>query len=166
MTIVIRPIQPEDVEAYHSVLGLVARERKYLRFLEAPPLESTRAFVLSNIANGNPHYVVECNGSIVGWCDITRDTDPSCLHVGTLGMGLHPDFRGQGIGEQLARCVLEDAFAKGFVRIELTVNSQNKNAIRLYEKLGFQHEGVMKAATLFDGEYRDVALMAVVRIDQ
>jgi RimJ/RimL family protein N-acetyltransferase len=160
--LVIRPITEHDISGYHTLLGLVARERKYLRFLDAPPLDSTRAFVLMNIDRGNPHFVAEHDGQIIGWCDITRETDPSCQHVGTLGMGLHPDFRGLKIGEQLARTVVDEAKTKGFVRIELTVNPQNNNAIRLYEKLGFQHEGVMKAATYVDGEYRDVAMMAMV----
>ena len=158
---VIRPITEADILAYHSVLGLVARERKYLRFLDAPPLESTRNFILSNIEKGNPHFVADVDGAIVGWCDITRDTDVSSQHVGTFGMGLHPDFRGKGIGGLLAKTVLTDAQDKRFIRIELTVNTQNLNAIELYEKLGFQHEGVMKAATFVDGVYRDIAMMAL-----
>jgi hypothetical protein len=43
MEIRIVPIAAQHVEAFHRALDLVARERKYLAFLEAPPFEATRA---------------------------------------------------------------------------------------------------------------------------
>ena len=44
----ILPIAEEHIESYHQCLDSVARERMYLALVEAPPLDSTRAFVLSN----------------------------------------------------------------------------------------------------------------------
>jgi len=38
--------EAEHVEGFHRALDFVARERKYLAFLEAPPLDSTRQFVM------------------------------------------------------------------------------------------------------------------------
>jgi hypothetical protein len=38
------PISPAHIEGFHRTLDLVARERRYLALLEAPPLESMRAF--------------------------------------------------------------------------------------------------------------------------
>ncbi len=43
-----------------------ARERRYLSFLEAPPIELTRAFVLNNIKCGYPQYVAVMAGEVVG----------------------------------------------------------------------------------------------------
>src|SRR6476660_307797 len=40
------PMTPDHIDSYHRTLDFIARERRYLAFLEAPPLESTRAFVL------------------------------------------------------------------------------------------------------------------------
>jgi hypothetical protein len=44
------PIAQDHIESFHRALDFVARERRYLAFLEAPPLESMRAFVLDNIS--------------------------------------------------------------------------------------------------------------------
>ena len=66
------PMRGDHVESFHRALDTVARERKYLLFLEAPALEDTRAFVLGSLAGGNPHFVAEAGSEVVGWCDIRR----------------------------------------------------------------------------------------------
>ena len=65
------PIRQEHIEGFHKTLDFVARERLYLSFLEAPPLESTRAFILDNIKKGYPQLVAVLGGEVVGWCDVT-----------------------------------------------------------------------------------------------
>jgi ribosomal protein S18 acetylase RimI-like enzyme len=131
------PITPALIESFHRTLDFVARERRYLSFVEAPPLESTRAFILKIIASGYPQFVAVWDGEVVGWCDVTPKSGPIDARIGILGMGLLPQFRHQGIGTRLMDRALEAARAFGFSRVELTVYRSNANAIRLYEKAGF-----------------------------
>lgn len=44
MSIVILPREEQFAEGFHACLDEVAREKKYVAFQEAPPLEKTRAF--------------------------------------------------------------------------------------------------------------------------
>ena len=55
------------------------------------------------------------------------------------GVGVVAGRRGEGIGEQLMRAVQNEARARGLKRIWLEVLIQNEPAIRLYEKLGYEH---------------------------
>jgi RimJ/RimL family protein N-acetyltransferase len=158
----IAPIAPGHIESFHRALDTVARERKYLAHLEAPPLSRTRAFVLSNIKSGNPQFVALAGGEVVGWCEIGRDGLPTHAHRGTLGLGILPAYRGRGLGTRLLNAALEAAFAAGFVRIELDVYAGNARAIALYEKAGFVKEGLIRAAAFIDGDYRDAITMALV----
>ncbi len=116
----IEPIRAEHIEGFHHAFGVVARERKYLRTLDAHPLERVRTFVLDNIANGYPQFVATTNGEVVGWCDIVPMSLSTEAHAGTLGMGLLPEFRGVGHGRQLLLDTLEAAQHCGLKRIELT----------------------------------------------
>ena len=50
----IRPIAEDHIASFRETLDVVARERKFLSFLEAPPLEQMRHFVLNNIKEGYP----------------------------------------------------------------------------------------------------------------
>jgi putative acetyltransferase len=45
------------------------------------------------------------------------------------------------------------------LRIELTVYTDNHRAIKLYQKFGFQEEGVRRAYALRDGVYVDALAM-------
>jgi len=157
------PIAPEHIEGYHRALDTVARERRYLAFVEALPLAQSQEFVLNNIKSGNPHFVALREGEVVGWCDIRRHFVPSLAHRGTLGMGVISTYRGLGVGFRVLNAALDAAFEVGIVRVELEVFADNSPAIALYDKVGFTREGVTRDAVCIDGEYRDAIAMAIVR---
>jgi RimJ/RimL family protein N-acetyltransferase len=171
-TVEIGPITEAHIESFHKTLDVVARERRYLAFLEAPPLESTRAFILNNIAHGYPQFVATVAGEVVGrqvlgcevvgWCDVTPKSRPIYAHCGVLGMGLLPRFRGQGLGTRLITRTLKAARAFGLSRVELSVRQDNINAIALYKKVGFVTEGLQRNGVLVDGEYENVVEMAIL----
>lgn len=158
----IEPMTEEHIEGFHRVLDSVARERKYLTLLEAPPLEDTRKFALSSIANRNMHLVALDGDELVGWCDIRRHFFPSHAHCGSLGMGLLPAYRGQGLGRRLIEAAISAAREAGMIRIEFGVHADNARAIRLYEGVGFVREGVSRDAFCVDGHYTDVINMAMI----
>lgn len=151
---------PEDAEGLWRCLDVVARERTWLAFLEAPPLEGVRAFLSMN---SPVQFVAERRGEIVGWCDITANQRDGFQHSGVLGMGLLPAFRGRGLGLALLRATLGAAFEAGLTRIELEVLASNEKAVALYEHLGFLHEGRKQAARCVDGRTEDILCMAVLR---
>lgn len=159
--ILIRPLTMDDVEPFNRAVGIVAREKLYLRFIDVPPMDMSISFLKSSLEAGNPHFGAFDGNDMVGWCDICRGSFEVERHSGTLGIGLLPDYRGRGIGRRLIEVALDAADAAGFERIELTVIAGNTRAMHLYEAVGFEHEGVMRAAMRFgDGDYRDSLLMA------
>ncbi len=81
MTHEIVPISHEHIESFHRALDFVAREKRYLAFLEAPPLDEAGAYVLNNIAKGYPHWVVLSEGKVLGWCDVVPKSRPVHAHV-------------------------------------------------------------------------------------
>ena len=161
--ITIRQIVEDDIDGFYETFALVARERRYLSFLEPPPIEQTRAFIRQNIAGDIPQLVAVGDGKFLGWCDVTPLGGDVAQHVGVLGMAVHPDRRGQGIGTRLLQAALEAAWAYGFLRVELGVFSHNARAYALYKTLGFREEGISRRRILIDGEFYDEVRMAVVR---
>lgn len=160
--ITILPVRPENILSFHKALDMVSRERKYLTFLEAPPLDRFREFVTTMIADGNPQFVALVEQEVVGWCDIRRHSHPAHAHRGSLGMGIIPSYRGQGLGFRLIDAAMKQARNAGFVRVELGVHADNERAIALYEKVGFIREGAARDAVFIDGKYVDTVNMAVV----
>lgn len=161
--VIIVPIAEEDIPGFHAALDYVAKERKYLLFLEAPPFDSAREFVLNNIKEDYPQFVARVDGKVAGWCDIMPAKNREITqHVGVLGIGLLPAVRGQGIGRRLMLAAIEKAKKQGLTRIELTVREKNENAIALYKKIGFEMEGLKRNATRTDGVYENIYMMALL----
>lgn len=155
----IRPITHADAAGYRLALDSVARERRYLRLTQAPPLGRSQDFVASNLERGNPHFIAEVGGQVVGWCDVCRSDDAGSEHVGSLGMGLIAEYRSRGIGRALLAATIEDASTR-FRRVELEVYASNTAAIRLYEQAGFAHEGRRRGAIDLGAGDEDVLMMA------
>lgn len=158
----ITPIGDEDIPGFRAVLDSVARERRFLAFLEAPPLAQTRAFVRDMRAARFPQFVARVGDQVVGWCDIAPIDRPVYRHCGILGIGVIAGYRNQGIGAALLRAALKQAKEIGLKRIELTVRAPNRVAIALYQKLGFEKEGVKRNAIYVDGVYEDLWIMALL----
>ena len=77
-------------------------------------------------------------------------------------MALLPEFRGQGLGGRLIRQTLDAARTFGLHRVELTVRQDNRSAIALYRKIGFEIEGLMRDAIKVDDVCENVVLMALL----
>jgi ribosomal protein S18 acetylase RimI-like enzyme len=162
MSVAIAPIALQHADSYRTCLDVVAREQMYLAQLEALPIERIRAFVQDSVAADAAQFVALDGDRVVGWADIFPAWPPVLAHCGSLGMGVHPDYRGQGIGERLLSACIAKARAKGITRIELETRIDNSRAIGLYEKLGFAHEARRKNAMRFDGVYHDALQMVLI----
>jgi RimJ/RimL family protein N-acetyltransferase len=155
------PIAEKHIESYYECLNSVARERRYLAFVQAPPKESVREYVLSNIEKDIPQFVATKENEVIGWCDITSMRREGFRHCGELGMGVRNGFRRMGVGTRLVDQTIQKTKEQGIERVELEVFGSNIPAIRLYEKMGFTVEGVKKKARKLDGIYDDLVVMAM-----
>lgn len=85
---------------------------------------------------------------------------------GNAGMGISigaEEDRGQGYGSDALRALLVFAFDElRLVRVWLDVYDMNEGAQRMYERVGFVHEGVMRRAAFREGVHHDVHHMAVL----
>jgi L-phenylalanine/L-methionine N-acetyltransferase len=84
------------------------------------------------------------------------------LYIG--GLAVHPSFAGKGYGRRLIREITGKARGENFRRLELSVATINRKAIRVYEQEGFVQEGVLRQYTFMkeQNRYVDEALMALL----
>lgn len=85
-------------------------------------------------------------------------------HTAMIGMMVHDDYQGRGIGARLLAAAIDLAENwLNLTRLELTVFTDNPGAIHLYEKHGFVIEGTLRNYAYRDGVYVDAYEMARIR---
>jgi RimJ/RimL family protein N-acetyltransferase len=100
---------------------------------------------------------------VVGYCALEGILWSQRVTWLAIGIG-EAAQRGQGYGEEAMRLLLRFAFDElNLRRVQLTVFSYNDWAIRLYEKLGFQREGVFREFLQRDGQVYDMLLYGLLR---
>lgn len=155
----------EHIPCLWKVLDSVARERKYISFLEGPPIENLEKFIKKNLFhNSQPsiQLVALIDNQVIGWCDIIVSDRPIFQHTGTLGVGVYEKYRGNGIGKALIETALDKAIKIGLERVDLSVRGGNEEALKIYKDFGFQVEGIKKKAVRIDDVYEDVVIMALL----
>lgn len=84
------------------------------------------------------YYVAEVEGEIVGCCGIRNIVGEGEI----TNVVVASEYRGRGIGRALMEYMLREAVFHGIGDCTLEVRVSNASAIRLYESLGFQSEGI------------------------
>lgn len=161
-TPIILAITAAHIASFRECLDTVAREKRWLAQVEAPPLERVEGFVRDGIAAGVAQFVAVDGDRVVGWADIFPAWAAAVSHCGSLGMGVLAPYRRQGLGERLLRACIGKAQLQGLTRIELEARADNVAALALYRRVGFVQEAVKRRALRFDGIYFDSVLMSLL----
>ncbi len=155
----IRHARPED---YLELTALYSLPKVIAGTLQTPLLsESLWRSRLAEAASSRRVLVAEVDGKVVGNLGLHIESNVRRRHVGGLGMAVDDRLQGRGIGSALMEAALD--LADNWInlsRLELTVFCDNSPAIALYEKYGFEREGVLKRYAFRDGAYEDVITMA------
>jgi len=76
------------------------------------------------------------------------------------------EYWGRGLGTEITRAITGYGFnTLGLHRIELSAFCENLAAIKAYEKVGYQHEGVLRDAGFRDGRFLDQVQMSLLSTD-
>ena len=111
------------------------------RYENPLPESYTKAFEEIDADKNNELIVAEKDGEIVGTLQITFT--PSISFQGgkratVESVRVDENYRGQGFGEELMKWAINRAREENCVAMQLTTNSDRKDAHRFYEDLGFK----------------------------
>lgn len=160
--ILIRALEPGDLpdltEAWNQPLA-------YAGTLQLPytSLESRQKRQAASPA-GLIRLVAVIDGKVIGSIGLSRFENRRS-HAGEFGMAVHDAYAGRGAGTALLGAIIDLADNwLNLKRLELSVYDDNARAIALYERFGFEREGLHRAYSWRDGAFVDAISMARLRL--
>lgn len=159
--VLIRKFQMDDKERFIEMYESLSAEA--VRW-GMPPYDRERLERgwLSNMQNFIS-IVALYNDKIVGHAQIFKLPHSRRKGTGDLVIYLHQGFQNVGLGTAMMDELIALARTEGLHRIGLSVIADNKLAIHLYQKFGFESEGLKKDAYFGeDGRYHDELMMSLI----
>lgn len=160
----IRPLEREDLRFVHDL----DNNESVMHYWFEEPYE---AFVeLCDLYDKHIHdqterrFVAEVDGQRVGLVELVEINH---IHRrAEFQIIVSPDHQGKGYATQASRLAIEYAFfVLNLYKLFLVVDVDNSAAIKVYRRLGFVDEGVLRQEFFVNGEYRDALRMALFQQD-
>ena len=163
--ITLRSAEPADADDLLRYLKTTAAETP---FLVREPDEITLSlrheteFIRSKLADERELLLIALDhGRHIGNCALMRIGDcRRYAHRCGIAVALYREFCGRGIGRAMLETVLAAARSVQYTQAELEVIADNRNAIALYESLGFVRYGILPDNIRYaDGSFSDAYWM-------
>ena len=170
MEIVIRPVRPGDGKGINELRRMPGVFENILGIPSEREARNEAGIAALDHATQHNFTAVTYNEQgeeiMIGYGSLTVESNPRRRHCGGIGMMVHRDYQGRGVGTKLMEALI--GMADNWlmlVRLELDVFADNARAIALYKKFGFVEEGLKRAEAIRSGEYVDSLMMARLRLD-
>jgi len=159
---IIRPVESRDARDINIMRRLPEVVKNTLS-LPSESISQNEDFI-ANLTAQDHIFCAETNVTenmqVIALGGLQVKKPPRERHCAILGLIVHSDFHGKGVGQRLMESLMD--LADNWLllkRVDLTVYPDNHAAIKLYEKFGFVVEGTMKYASLRQGKYADILMM-------
>lgn len=162
-----RKMTMEDVELYHNWRNDLEVMQTTSPYLDTYQLEETRDFV---------QHVILGSSSSKSYLILTKDTGKpigimSLIQIDSKNRNAEciidiggKAYWGKGYGSEAMTMLLDYAFWElNLHRVSLRVFSFNHKAIKLYEHIGFVHEGSSRQSLYRNGAWHDILQMGILQ---
>ena len=163
--IIFRNIEKLDTEALWNMMNQLDYETNFMLY---EPGERTKNLLrlqgaIDNAVGGDDLCFLALDGEeIIGYITAQIGNVRREKHSAYIVVGIREKYRNKGIGRRFFEKLNDWAQEKKLVRLELTVLCNNKIALNLYKKNGFEIEGVKRKSMYIDGEYIDEYYMSKI----
>jgi RimJ/RimL family protein N-acetyltransferase len=163
--VTLRPLEPEDIDTLH-----VWETDHTLSYFAGWTSEFSRCHFKQSWENRltNPPDTlvvlgIAFEGRLVGYIQLGR-IDPVERHA-AIGIVIgEANLQGKGIGSTAVRILCDFAYTvKGMERVYAECYGFNTRAQRMFERAGFQREGILRKHELHNGVRQDMHIFGMLR---
>jgi len=92
--------------------------------------------------NKKIRFFIYLENQLIGYSFLSKFSRKTKSHVCTYGIVIGDKWQGKGFGYEICKHMINIAWSKKFEKIWLTAYYDNKSAVKIYQKLGFEIEGI------------------------
>lgn len=163
---IFRVAQARDAKAIIGLLNEVAQDSPYLTLaedgIETTVEEQVALIQRYNESNNSIMFLAESDDQIVGMATVYPIDNNRQSHVGEIGVSIVREYWGYGIGSILTEELIEFARQSRMKVLTLEVVTENRRAIKLYEKYGFNIVGTLSKRLRHNYHYFDTYVMELM----
>ncbi|MDQ6814824.1 MAG: N-acetyltransferase family protein [Bacteroidota bacterium] len=148
---------PDIVDIYNSTIA----SRMVTADIEPVTVESRVIWFEQHAPKKRPLLVIEYeNKKIVGWVSFQSFYGrPAYNATVEIGIYLHPEERGKGLGQPVLQHCMDEAPNYGISTLLGFIFAHNTASIRLFYKLGFEEWGMLPNVANLDGMERSLKIL-------
>lgn len=163
-----RNLRAKEAQDFWNLMNQLDHETKYMlyepgeRQEKASDLSNIEKLILDSTQGDDFLLVAEDNGQLVGYISAEKGRLNRIAHSAYIVVGILKAYTNKGIGTEFFKQLHIWAAEKKVSRLELTVICENEIAKHVYEKSGFEIEGIKRRSIKLDGRYLDEYYMAKI----
>ncbi len=166
----IRPYRLDDVTALHeAALESVWEVRPFMPWCRPDlTLQEGRAWIEAQVSafaarKAFEFVILDRNGRFLGGCGLNQIDEEN--RRANLGYWVRSSETGRGVATAAVRQLVRWTFDNtNLVRLEIVVSTENPASVRVAEKSGAVHEGVLKKRLLLHGMWHDATMLSFLRL--
>lgn len=165
-TAILRSSIKEDAQAMIDYLNIIGGESDFITFGKnefSMSVEAEQDYIERiNGMNNSKNVLIIIEDEIVGIASITSVQKERMKHNGTLGISIRKKYWGIGLGSEIMTYLIDWAKSNKITKkINLLVREDNIRGVKLYEKFGFEKEGLLKKDICVNGVYYNTIAMGL-----
>lgn len=163
---IIRTIEASDAKAFINLQEEIFHETEFM-YNVPNELELTVQQLRKDLINWKKlksRTILVCilDGAFAGYAVIHGYKYSKAKHVASVHLAVKEAYHRQGIGKTLMEEVENWSKEREITKLELSVMAHNNNALQLFEKIGFQHEGKRLQSILLNNALIDECVMGKI----
>lgn len=164
MTVTLRDFQQSDADLLVSSMNNKTVTRYITDAIPQPYTLNDANWWINTGSHSDLIKAIEFNGEFVG-CISAKKGEFEYKRSAELGYWLGSAFWNQGIATDAVTLFTNQLFdSTDLIRLFVSVVAENAASIRVLEKNGYTHEGLLKKASFKNGEFFDECILAKTKI--
>lgn len=161
-----RSICLEDIETYWNLLNSLDQETEFTMYEPEErntdtDIDDFKEDIKQHVIDGNDFlFIAEEYGVIIGYIRAKRSVFRRSFHTAFIIIGIRRNYAGKGIGTTFFESLDYWVGIHNIKRLELTIQCRNTGLLQLYERNGFEIEGIRKEGMQVNGIFHAEYYMA------